>query len=50
MDEPVVDWLTEGDLCAGAGFGKMEKKVALWLAFIVMALWIGIGVWCWFLH
>lgn len=51
MDEPVVDyWLTEGDLGAGAGFGKMEKEIAIWLAFLVMALWIGVGVFCWFLH
>lgn len=40
MDE-VVDWLTEGDV---SGFGEGEKKVALWVGFVVMALWIGVGV------
>lgn len=40
MDE-MVDWLTEGDV---SGFGEGEKKVALWLGFMIMALWIGVGV------
>lgn len=43
MDE-LVDWLTEGDISEDAGFGKTEKNVALWLAFVVMALWIGVGL------
>lgn len=42
MDDELVDWLTEGDV--SAGFGTWEKNVALWLAFFVMALWIGVGV------
>lgn len=41
MDE-LADWLTEGDVCS---FGKREKKLAVWLGFVIMALWIGVGVW-----
>lgn len=42
MDEPLVDWWTEGDV--RSGFAKGEKTVALCLGFVVMALWIGVGL------
>lgn len=40
MDE-VVEWLTEGDVVE---FGPWEKKVGVWVGFVVTGLWIGVGV------
>lgn len=41
MMDGIMEWLTEGDVVE---FGPREKKVGLWVGFVVMILWIGVGI------
>ena len=41
MMDGIMEWFTEGDV---AGFGPRERKVGIWVGFVVMILWIGVGI------
>lgn len=41
MMDGIMEWLTEGDVLE---FGRREKKVGLWVGFVVIILWIGVGI------
>lgn len=41
MMDGIMEWLTEGDVLE---FGRREKRVALWVGFVVIILWIGVGI------